>query len=856
MRITSAALSYFILINNNNGSVDAFTRSIGVSFTSSPSVRKVMNQKDLNLHSIPTNEDYDDDDDANVPVSSSTMSRRKKARKALATLTVAASTFLLTSQPVLAKVPFGWTGETITESVVKDAQNKEFYVRENAEKAHQADLAQITKEKGALVARKYNEQYRNRLRVIEAKKSLITTRLKRDLIQRGVAPNGIEYNGYLFESMYGLNMFEIPGTDYQNEMNRISNLSEEELRQERQTNIETYKEDLDEAIEIADISERSLRQLSTMFNMQDLVADVLDVVEESTHDDAVSSNAAMIKQASKAERKAEKEKHKAEMKALKEKAKEEKKAAKAEAKRLKAEAKEKVKKEKEAAKAAAEVAAMTKAVSIPSVSSEVEDVISNEASSIDSDDEVSQTSYDNEILEEDTGPSVSSVSTVVDANISDKIQIAKKVGITVVAGIAAAGGYTFYRKKNAEEEEKRMAQYKLIMGVDNESVGGEVETVANIEDDLLASTSVTEVQAETNQIEAAPTPSPPAKEEPENLTESAPKKKQRRKGLASIFSKKDEKARVTDLNELFSPTASCPNFSKALAGVLTFGAPGRFPDVEALPGRPTTFELEEVQKMLSEMREAEGMTTEQGAEAFACVVNCMIITIVDLASSTLKEKDEKITVDALNVVFDFMDNAASLYDACASGAVITPVTYGGTLGNKKLEQMYSKYAGGTLSLMDTNAQDRLDTLQQLFKLSDKKAEGLTQKVMMKNLMKLMKDGGEGGMEGMPGMKEMMESMGGEGGLDALGGLGGLGGMGEGGDISPEDLKQTISMMQELLESGQVSKEELKMIRGEFKKTNGVDLTELIQAAEGMGDEELGNEGKELLDLFKKVLGDE
>ena len=190
------------------------------------------------------------------------------------------------------------------------------------------------------------------------------------------------------------------------------------------------------------------------------------------------------------------------------------------------------------------------------------------------------------------------------------------------------------------------------------------------------------------------------------------------------------------------------------------------------------------------------------------------------------------------------------------GAVITPVTYGGTLGNKKLEQMYSKYAGGTLSLMDTNAQDRLDTLQQLFKLSDKKAEGLTQKVMMKNLMKLMKDGGEGGMEGMPGMKEMMEAMGGEGGLDALSGLGGLGGMGEGGDISPEDLKQTISMMQELLESGQVSKEELKMIREEFKKTNGVDLTELIQAAEGMGDEELGNEGKELLDLFKKVLGDE
>jgi len=131
--------------------------------------------------------------------------------------------------------------------------------------------------------------------------------------------------------------------------------------------------------------------------------------------------------------------------------------------------------------------------------------------------------------------------------------------------------------------------------------------------------------------------------------------------------------------------------------------------------------------------------------------------------------------------------------------------------------------------------------------------------MMKNLMKLMKDGGGEGMEsmeGMPGMEEMMKAMGGAEGLGDLGGLGGLDGMGDGGDINPEELKQTITMMSELMESGQVSKEEMKQIREEFKKANGIDLAELIKTADGMGASELGDDGKELLDLFKKVLGED
>merc|ERR1711957_772876 len=188
--------------------------------------------------------------------------------------------------------------------------------------------------------------------------------------------------------------------------------------------------------------------------------------------------------------------------------------------------------------------------------------------------------------------------------------------------------------------------------------------------------------------------------------------------------------------------------------------------------------------------------------------------------------------DALNIVMDFMDHAASLFDSVAAGIIINPVTYGGNLGKKKLEQMFTIYASSSMTSLDGNVtQDRVDTLQQAFNINDKKAEGLIQKGMLKNLMSMMKDGGgEGmaGMEGMPGMDE--------------------------GDISGEDLKQSVGMMKDLVESGNVSKEEMKLVQQQFKDLYGSDINELIASAdeEGAG-EGLDDDTKELLDLFKTIL---
>ena len=74
------------------------------------------------------------------------------------------------------------------------------------------------------------------------------------------------------------------------------------------------------------------------------------------------------------------------------------------------------------------------------------------------------------------------------------------------------------------------------------------------------------------------------------------------------------------------------------------------------------FDTDAAKEMLEEA--VGDIPKEEAAEIFASVVNCMLIDIVDLASSTLKE-DDSVTVDAINVVIDFMNHAASLYDSVA-----------------------------------------------------------------------------------------------------------------------------------------------------------------------------------------------
>ena len=182
-----------------------------------------------------------------------------------------------------------------------------------------------------------------------------------------------------------------------------------------------------------------------------------------------------------------------------------------------------------------------------------------------------------------------------------------------------------------------------------------------------------------------PSPEPAApkpKVAPPPVSVPAPKPKRR----LGIFNKSKD-ARETDINALLAPGAQAPEFAALLAKVLTFGAPGRFPVISSMSNMPfKEFDLDTAKELLTQARSDADLTDEQSAETFASVVNCMIIDIIDLASATVKGKDsdDKLTTDAISVVMDFMDHAASLFDAVASDVTIKPVTYGGSLKKKDL----------------------------------------------------------------------------------------------------------------------------------------------------------------------------
>eukprot|EP00594_Rhizosolenia_setigera_P014773 CAMPEP_0178958800 /NCGR_PEP_ID=MMETSP0789-20121207/11862_1 /TAXON_ID=3005 /ORGANISM="Rhizosolenia setigera, Strain CCMP 1694" /LENGTH=969 /DNA_ID=CAMNT_0020641583 /DNA_START=170 /DNA_END=3079 /DNA_ORIENTATION=- len=446
--------------------------------------------------------------------------------------------------------------------------------------------------------------------------------------------------------------------------------------------------------------------------------------------------------------------------------------------------------------------------------------------------------------------------------------------ITSVAAVIGGGGVAFKFMKDKQEEDvkEKERQFKLIMGLseDTDNKPDDVTTAPggstflDLPDDP---TSTPDVSAPTKSTTETDSSTPAAAEE------IAPKKK---KGGLNFFKKSSSSSRATDLSELMSSDAISPEFSMLIAKFCSYGAPGRFPQV-SVEGE---FDLDKANEEITETKKKLGLTDTIAAELFASVVNCMIIDIIDLASSSLSmkttkkkkkgkkkgdaEDDEdaskdKMTVDALNVVLDFMDHAASLFDAVAGSTVIQPVVYEGSLKKAKLEKMFSIYAGQLMSsMMDLDSgvsQERLDVLQQVFDISDKKAEGIAQRVMMKNLMKVMKEGGSGEGGGMEGLAEMMGGLGG-GDMSALEGMmgGGMPGFGDpNAELSPEEIKQSVTMMKELVNSGQISSEEIKLVKEQFKQAYGQDIEDLIKAADGADGDELGEDGKELLDLFKTVL---
>ena len=251
-------------------------------------------------------------------------------------------------------------------------------------------------------------------------------------------------------------------------------------------------------------------------------------------------------------------------------------------------------------------------------------------------------------------------------NIKSKATV-KNVATVVIGGGAAAYGFNYYMENNSGAQSEREKQLKLILGGDLDNDEDDEDDDDMVIDDDDDDFSIEKSPPKPSQTKAksdetkASKPTPPS---PEELPSNTRVKKRK----LGIFSKKKANARETDLNALLSSGAKAPEFASLLAKILTFGAPGRFPAISNKGDMPfDEFKLEKAKSMLEEARAELDLSEEEMAEMFASVVNCMIIDIIDLASSTLnlKDKDEKVTSDAINVVMDFMDHAASLFDSVA-----------------------------------------------------------------------------------------------------------------------------------------------------------------------------------------------
>lgn len=436
---------------------------------------------------------------------------------------------------------------------------------------------------------------------------------------------------------------------------------------------------------------------------------------------------------------------------------------------------------------------------------------------------------------------------------SSQLQLPIKVTVGVVAVAGGAYGVQMYREKSARDEEERQRQFRLLMGwdQDDKTTKRKSETsVLDSSDSLLDGASPDdEPQAKATLIDGDKEATVKDTSDAAAIAAELEATKKRKLGIKSVFKRKAD--RETDLSVLISPDAKAPEFALLLAKVLTAGAPGRFPHVVSLPGAEVspTLDLESAKQLLIESRTGAGLSLEESAEIFANVVNCMLIDIVDLASTSLKEKEEQATVEAIRIVVDFMNYAASLYDSVAESVAITPVTYSGTLSKSKLEQMYSAYALSAMSDMsqlDDTFESRVRLLQDVFQINEKKADGLVMKAMQKNMVKMMKTG-----EGMENMQAMMKGMG----AGDMGDMASLLGDPNGGDApNPEQLKEMLLALKQLKDSGSIPPQELETVKAQFREAFGSSIDEVMRDADENQDAMTAGD-KELLELMKDILND-
>jgi hypothetical protein len=522
----------------------------------------------------------------------------------------------------------------------------------------QQKAREIGAQKGEGARRAYEQEWEAARQARATGKAEGLESLKRQLLDQGLDPfTDPEANRQIIKYEKGIDLAEVPGTkyymeqDFQKSQPKRSMLYQkapnryiikcmvQDMKRKGKDPLVYFEQNQDKTAEILNMNYRKASLLAEQYKEKmTMWGQLTEPKEGETAMDFEKEEALIVKEKTEADAAAVK----AAAKEAKQKQQEEARRLKAEAKQKQAEVKAQAKREKDELKKAAAAAAAAEAVTTGV------DFMTDETV-----EPVAEFVQDQALAEVDT-----SVKTRTDRK---GFSFVPAVGAVVAVG---GGGIAFklYQEKAERDEEERRRQYKLIMGLSAKADTDYYDEDADIEVDVDDIPSPTIERAESEDLDD------------NDFMEPAPPKK--KLGFKTMFGRKNASGRATDLNVLFliCDDANEQEFALLLSKLLTFGAPGRFPWVVALPGSMpmAEFDLEAAKKMLEGV--AGDISKAEAAEIFANVVNCMLIDIVDLASSTLKE-DDKVTVDAINVVVDFMNHAASLYDSVAEVCTIERCWY-------------------------------------------------------------------------------------------------------------------------------------------------------------------------------------
>ncbi len=111
------------------------------------------------------------------------------------------------------------------------------------------------------------------------------------------------------------------------------------------------------------------------------------------------------------------------------------------------------------------------------------------------------------------------------------------------------------------------------------------------------------------------------------------------------------------------------------------------------------------------------------------------------------------------------------------------------------------------------------------------------RAMQKKMVEMIKSGeGLDGIAGMEGMHNMLDGMAGKEGMEHM-------------DLSPQQVKEMLLALKGMKESGSFSREDLDMIKKQFKEAFGTSIDELGPSKPLTEDE------KEILGMMKTILDD-